>query len=375
MVEVAHEALIRYWPELQTWIEKNRDDLRTREEIYQATKRWEHSADQAGELVSGAPLARAVEWKKNPDNAKILNKAEVDFLNRSQRKAITNRVLMFSSAILATAIISTVIVLAVTGQINRLIYRPILPEWVTVPAGEFLMGSTPEDIDAANQMENELPAGAIYVLTNETPPHRVQLDGFEISRFEITIHEYLRCVRAHVCSPLDDPEDQRYLDPNLSSHPMTNVNWFEASTYCEFINARLPTEAEWEKSARGTDARPYPWGDYPDETKANVYQGESGETKPVGSFELVSDSPYGVADMAGNVWEWVYDWYDQDFYSRSPEHNPIGPDTGDRHVIRGGSFENDWVQARTTFRNAALRPGDTSHDVGFRCVRGNFPQD
>jgi formylglycine-generating enzyme required for sulfatase activity len=222
---------------------------------------------------------------------------------------------------------------------------------VYVPAGEFTMGSTEDDVDAGG---------------DEMPQHTVYLDAFWIDRNEVTNAHYQTCVDAGACTPsrcaLED-----YL--NDAQQPVVCVNWDDAQVYCQWAGARLPTEAEWEKAARGTDERIYPWGDEaPDCDKAN-FSGCNEGTNRVGTC-WAGASPYGALDMAGNALEWVADRYDLNYYARSPERNPQGPEAGPWRVLRGGS----WGDAPNRLR-AATRYGDTPTDSfeywGFRCARSD----
>jgi serine/threonine-protein kinase len=213
-------------------------------------------------------------------------------------------------------------------------------ELVFIPTGGFLMGKTNGDFD-------------------ETPEHPVYLDAYWIGKYEVTNAQYRQCIEAENCTGvLDDYPQNQY--------PAVNINWDEASNYCAWAGGRLPTEAEWEKAARGEDGRVYPWGaDTPSNKFANFYL-NTGATLSVGSFEKGA-SPYGVLDMAGNVWEWVADWYDSHYYEISPIKNPRGPKIGELRVVRGGSWTSDISGLETTNR-AWNRPDTENLNGGFRCV-------
>lgn len=217
-------------------------------------------------------------------------------------------------------------------------------EMVLVPAGEFWMGSDTEG-DA-----------------DEKPRHRVWLDGFYIDKYEVTNALYRRFLEATGHHAPRYWNDAKW---NGVSQPVVGVNWYNAGAYCKWAGKRLPTEAEWEKAARGIDGRKYPWGDQWDWSRAN-----SGGTKtvPVGSYPSGA-SPYGALDMAGNAWEWVIDWYDKDYYGRSPERNPQGPDSGRYKVLRGGSWYNLPVALRATSRSGYHRPNELDLYIGFRCAK------
>ena len=161
------------------------------------------------------------------------------------------------------------------------------------------------------------------------------------------------------------------------NHPVVLVSWDDAKAFCDWLTQksgkliRLPTEAEWEKAARGTDGRRYPWGDGWDATKANT-EGGAGGTTPVGKYSPAGDSPYGAADMAGNVWEWCADWYSNSEYQKqaesgSPVHDPAGPTSGSDRVERGAGFGSAQVFARAAFR-FRCPPAIHSLDSGFRVV-------
>jgi serine/threonine protein kinase len=217
------------------------------------------------------------------------------------------------------------------------------PTMVYVPAGEFIMGSD----------EGE---------SHEQPVHTVYLDAFYVDKYEVTNAQYRACVEAGAC---DTPKNTTYYDnAGYAQHPVVYVTWDDADAYCRWAGKRLPTEAEWEKAARGTDGRTYPWGEGIDCEHAQ-YSGCPGDTLPVGS-KLAGASPYGVLDMAGNVYEWVADWYGQYYYSQSPARNPSGPDSGIMKAIRGGAWCVTQWNARCTYRG---RYGYRDNHVGFRCAK------
>ncbi|OGP59482.1 MAG: hypothetical protein A2V67_10775 [Deltaproteobacteria bacterium RBG_13_61_14] len=168
---------------------------------------------------------------------------------------------------------------------------------------------------------------------NEEPAHRVSLDAFYIDKFEVTQGEYKECVRAGSCK-----DNKKYDGFTGDRQPVVGVTWNQAKAYCEWAGKRLPTEAEWEKAARGTDGRMYPWGNQKASCElANYDDCKMEKTWPVGT-KPDGASPYGALDMAGNVWEWVADWYEENYYSHSPNKNPTGSASGSGRVLRGGSW-------------------------------------
>jgi len=218
--------------------------------------------------------------------------------------------------------------------------------YVYVPAGEFTMGAGDGESD-------------------EQPVHRVHLDDFWIMRTEVTNAQYDRCVRAGVCTA---PSNSVWRDVRFADHPVTDVSWDQASVYAQWVGGSLPTEAQWEKAARGTDLRAYPWGDQEPTVSLLNFEGSGiGGTSAVGSYPIGA-SPYGALDMAGNVWEWVADWYDGSYYSVSPVENPKGPATGERRVLRGGSWYNNDFDVRSANR-LNFDPDRWNLVIGFRCVR------
>ena len=211
--------------------------------------------------------------------------------------------------------------------------------------------------DLANQ-----PDVLGYDFSGEQPAHWVALSPYQIMRYEVTRAEYHQCQRAGVCDASSPPLSVTSVDGAL---PITSVSLEKAATFCQFIGGSLPSEAQWELAARGAGAqhRLYPWGNEPDPARANV---KSGAPKPVGSYGG-GESEYGVADMAGNVWEWVNDFYAP--YEPTPLVDPTGPPSGNALLIRGGSFDNDWVKARSASRLGTIDLGRAANDIGFRCVR------
>jgi formylglycine-generating enzyme required for sulfatase activity len=219
---------------------------------------------------------------------------------------------------------------------------------VYVPAGEFLMGSGDD---------------YRYARPDERPQHTVYLDAFWIDRTEVTNAQYRKCVEAGACEEARCWDLDGYDVPDL---PVVCVHWDAAQAYAAWAGGRLPTEAEWEKAARGTDGRLYPWGDSePDCDKAN-YLGCADGPLPVGSHPEGA-SPYGVLEMAGNVWEWVADWYAEDYYSHSPDRNPQGPDSGEHRVGRGAAFRISHWSLRCAIRGW-VRPDWLCGAGGFRLV-------
>ena len=229
---------------------------------------------------------------------------------------------------------------------------------VLVPAGEFTMGSNDGGDD-------------------EKPVHQVSLDAYYLDKYEVTVGQYAKFLEARGVNgpPMWTTMDQ----PSHQKRPVVNVDWSDASNYCEWAGKRLPTEAEWEKAARGTDGRIYPWGNEPPDPLRANYGKEKWNNHtalvPVGQLKD-GKSPYGIYDLAGNVWEWVSDWYDQDYYTTSPPQNPKGPENGKYRVLRGGSWDLAPENLRSTRRDFNLplspsyeSPSYRNFNSGFRCAK------
>jgi iron(II)-dependent oxidoreductase len=229
---------------------------------------------------------------------------------------------------------------------------------VMVPAGFFLMGSDPKIDRAAGPQEQ--------------PQHHVYVDAFLIDRYEISNVDYLRYVLATGAAWPRFWRDRPFAD-KMARHPVIGVSWNEADAYCRWARKRLPTEAEWEKAARGGDARIFPCGNEPAGwIKSNIaHPGSKRGVKypPLANVDRYGNgmSPYGVHQMAGNVSEWVSDWFDPEYYRRGDDHNPTGPRNGHDKVFRGGSWNEDPEVARSAGRNAGA-PDHRSYLIGFRCA-------
>ena len=258
-------------------------------------------------------------------------------------------------------------------------------DYVYVPAGPFLMGDNFGDGDP-----------------RERPVHEVDLDAFYIGKVEMSNGEWRRFrddagyddprywPNGHVV-PRDQvpywtqPNNHGGGTPDSDAYPVLGINWDAATAYANWLSARtghtyrLPTEAEWEKAARGTDQRKYPWGNTITRAHANYVGSQPFDTgRPVGFFDgslrgdfqtSSSASPYGALDMAGNVMEWVQDWYDRDYYASSPRKNPQGPATGAYRVVRGGTFFMEAFDLRSYARSAAWPSFQAHRMIGFRLVR------
>jgi formylglycine-generating enzyme required for sulfatase activity len=256
---------------------------------------------------------------------------------------------------------------------------------VHVPAGEFEMGSDDDEVDCALELCSACGIPCTEQdFEKEQPVHPVALDSFWIDRTEVTNAQYRQCVEAGACGPHSKTgsatRESYYDDSACDDYPVIWIAGRDARAYCEWVGARLPTEAEWEYAARGPEGRIFPWGNEFDGTRLNYCDANCelgwadetvddgyADTAPVGSFPAGA-SWCGALDMAGNVREWVADWYDPEYYSRSPSQNPIGPEQSVNQVMRGGSWDASPYEVRS-----AMRVGDHAqykrNFVGFRCAK------
>ena len=236
-------------------------------------------------------------------------------------------------------------------------------DWILVPAAEFEVG-----------------AEGGPAQPDEGPKHKVFLDAFYIDKYEVTNRQYHTFVKS-TGHRARGSEDAKYsiwrgdemLD-RIGQLPVINVSWDDAVAHCKWAGGRLPTEAEWEKAARGTDRRMYPWGNDPVTGNRSNFSIEN-ITFWEGSATLArtdqydyGKSPYGAYEMAGNVWEWVQDFYDENYYKTSPSKNPAGPSSGKERVVRGGSWQSNPDTVRSANRNKQ-DPGDQRIYVGIRCAK------
>jgi len=237
-------------------------------------------------------------------------------------------------------------------------------EMVEIPGGTFMMGCDTDNNAGSICPEAELPA------------HEVTLSSFLIDRYEVTNGQYKECVEAGVCkAPRSDSSRTRgdyFTNPDYELYPVINVSYNDATTYCEWKGLRLPTEAEWEYAARSSDANLFPWGNQnPDCILANSLNNLNaspcvGDTTAVGSYPQGA-SAFGVLDMAGNVWEWVSDYFSADYYANSQIENPLGATIGPERVVRGGGWFNNRTFLRSSSRGYDL-PFYSGSDLGFRCA-------
>ena len=272
----------------------------------------------------------------------LLQEKDITFITKHAAKKI-------EGPILVKQVSPSIALITVWEKIPSILINPKDDaEMVLIPAGEFLMGSTDAD-----KLANDA----------EKPQRKVYLDAYYMYKTEVTVAQYRKFCTATVRKMPDAP-DWGWQD----THPIVKVTWNDAKAYADWAGAILPTEAQWEKAARGGDGRIYPWGSTWDAAKCANWNNSKNGTKPVGSFPTGA-SPYGVMDMAGNAYEWCADWYGDDYYKNAPTNNPTGPATGDSRVIRGGSWFNNYYGGfyRGAYRHD-YNPSNNNDIVGFRCA-------
>ncbi len=252
-----------------------------------------------------------------------------------------------------------------------------------IPMGEFIMGSTPEEIEVARQWDMD---GPLFALLHETPQFQTFLPAFYISLFAVTNEQFLRFLDdrhptrpeldlwLHGSEGLSIPDSQEtvcQIVPGRERHPVVHVTFFGAEAYCRWAGLRLPTEMEWEKAARGTDARIFPWGNEWRDDALRWYGGNRGEnetTAPVDAYPE-GHSPYGIVQMAGNVEEWCADWYQADAYARYAAGARHPPHGGTEHVLRGGAcLRRNKLEFRCAMRRANPPAFTNIHYSGIRCA-------
>jgi formylglycine-generating enzyme required for sulfatase activity len=258
-------------------------------------------------------------------------------------------------------------------------------DMILIPAGEFFMGGDAEEAFGFCEEHREpfnFSECKLSWFESRAPIHTVTLDDYYIDKFEVTNGDYQVCVDEGVCSPPEKTSsltrEEYFGNPEFADYPVVWINWNKATTYCEWRGARLPSEAEWAKAARGTDGWLFPWGNEYAVLLSNTcgLEGEHVEglsdTTPVGSYPDGA-SPYGVMDMAGNAFEWVADWYGRDYYQESPDKNPLGPPSGSRRAMRGSNYKCSYAHAL----QLTARWGDFPHMAypayGFRCASSSAP--
>jgi sulfatase modifying factor 1 len=215
---------------------------------------------------------------------------------------------------------------------------------VAVPGGDFIMGYGGFD----------------------NPEHIVNISDFWIYRTKVTNQQFAACVAAGLCAAPDLTKNLAYNDPKRVNDPVVGVNWDQAQQYCSYVNGRLPTEAEWEKTARGPDGNIWPWGDQAPVCDLLNYRFCIGTTTDVTEYPE-GQSYYEALDLAGNAFEWVADWYSPDYYGETTGQDPLGPDLGDKRSVRGSSFESG-ADASISAARYSLKPVESNKDLGFRCV-------
>ena len=233
-------------------------------------------------------------------------------------------------------------------------------EMVLVPAGEFLMGSTEEEVATWIKFHRNQKREWFI---SEIPQHKVYLDSYYMYKNEVTVAQFRKFCQDTKRKSMPPEPHWKWQD----NDPVVNVTYNDVIAYAKWAEVSIPTEAQWEKAACGTDDKTFPWGNKWEPAKCVNEQNSNSSPKPVGSIPAGA-SPYGCLDMVGNVWEWCADWYSVDYYKKSPTNNPTGPVNGESRVIRGCScLCLDDRTARNAYRDNFF-PSDCFRDIGFRCA-------
>ncbi len=428
--EVAHEALLRQWGQLRLWLEQSREDLHVHRRLTAAATEWREAAHDTSYLARGMRLDQFQAWAGSTNLA--LNELEMSYLetslaDRAARRAeeetrkayevkIARRAQNFqrASITLAVMVVLALIMIVIAAraageaqtqssiaQTNEAQARAVeaTVAWqatyfaleqgqvATLAAGGVIVPAAPTQapqdfvatltqvaalagqepvIQPFDRVEMvQVPAGCFLMgsifAQDEQPTHTVCFEApFWIDRYEVTRAQYADCVLAEVCT-----EPPSTMASFSDAQPVNAVTWDQADAYCQWRDARLPTEAEWEYAARGPLSMVYPWGNTFVADHAAHFDNAS-ETAEVGSFSPAGDSWVGAADMSGNVWEWVADWYSP--YSDNAQVEPVGPESGEQRVMRGGAYNSSADLLRVSNRNA-LDPTEGLVNIGFRCAR------
>ena len=359
-----------------------------------------NQASDGGMVVQGnvsGPVINAKNVYMNPPGGANIAAAQPEVKAFTQKHKQENKKNLRTRIIVIVVVVLAIIcLLALTDLPWRSWFAPV-PIPTSTPTSTATLIVPTETVLPMNTLEQVLPLTATFLPTeiidskgvtmrlvqagvftmgskkgapNEQPVHDVYLDSYYIDTYEVTNVLYQACADAGVCDPpkqsSSNTRSKYYGNPEFDDYPVIYVNWQMAEAYCIWRGAELPTEAQWEKAARGTDGHTYPWGEGIDKTLAN-YNKYMDDTTRVGSYKD-GISPYGLYDMAGNVAEWVRDWYLVNYYLSSPLKNPFGPDTGQFHLLRGGSWDDDSDDVRSTYRDRNV-PLYAMVQFGFRCAR------
>ena len=276
---------------------------------------------------------------------------------------------ILSSCGTPTPEVITVVVTATNPPATEAPVTESVPPLAPVTLGGPQSGETIKWIDGSALVY--IPAGNFSMgYGGDAPVHSVNLSGYWIQQTKVTNRMYDQCVKAGVCSsPTQELGGPVFTNPEFASHPVVGVNWDQAQAYCTWIQGSLPTEAQWEKAARGANGNTYPWGNIEPTCDLLNYSNCYGRTTNTNNYDA-GKSPFGVFDMAGNAFEWVADWYDANYYATSPADDPTGPTSGQYRGVRGSSFETAEEQVLTAIRRFN-EPNDSGRDIGFRCAVAN----